>query len=724
MELNKVLLSEIVLRNVTDYFFLIILITVSVIISFFYYRKTGVKSEFKAALISIRIMSLFLLLFLMLNPFYSYLFITDKKPVNVFLVDKSLSLNTGGRINDLKNSINSVLNNYKSSETENMFFFFGEDLITRSVSQENLFSDSVLQRGVFTSNISRSINTLNKVLSGRAINSVFIFSDGIINDGGNGIKEALETKAPYFYSIPGDTARKKDVLVKTLFFNKTAVTGIKTTISAEINSYGFDKKILVNLYENASLIYSKPLDLNKNIDSYNMDFEIKSNETSIKKYKVEIEPDKSSYSEELTINNNSEECFIKFSSRELKTVVISGSPSPDFAFFSETMRKMEDYHAEFFTQKSRGEFYEAGNPDFKNADFIILFGYPTNIPDISFVKKLLDETFILNTPVIFIDAPGTNYENLRAFENVLPFTLNNSLVREVETSVKKIVPPEELFSEASSVLFPSEVFSKSGYAVYKSLNNFTLKPGGKTLLFSVRDSEPLLIIKNTKQNKSAAFLGYGIFKWRLGKNLPEAEAFLSGIIYGMLSSLTDIYSNNKFFIESDKQKYNPGETISLKAFVKNPENSPDKVIARIKNGNFIKELTLIRTGPGIFQCSDIIEGNGDFQIIADGITNGTVIYSDSIKINSGSNYLEYKETKPAYEFLNRISAETGGMKFIAGINDSVLNNASGLISENKNIIARDTSELKSLYLRTNPVYLLILLFLFLLEWFLRKRLNL
>ena len=44
--------------------------------------------------------------------------------------------------------------------------------------------------------------------------------------------------------------------------------------------------------------------------------------------------------------------------------------------------------------------------------------------------------------------------------------------------------------------------------------------------------------------------------------------------------------------------------------------------------------------------------------------------------------------------------------------------------ENKNIIARDTSELKSLYLRTNPVYLLILLFLFLLEWFLRKRLNL
>ncbi|MCX6160595.1 MAG: hypothetical protein NTV87_04570, partial [Ignavibacteriae bacterium] len=464
--------------------------------------------------------------------------------------------------------------------------------------------------------------------------------------------------------------------------------------------------------------------LTENINRYSVDFEIKSNEASIKKYKVEIASDKSFYSEELTGNNNSEECFIKFSSRELKAIVISGSPSPDFAFFSETLRKMQDYHAEFFTQKSGGEYYETGKPDIKNADFIILFGYPTNISDNSYVKKLLGEVSVSDIPVIFIDAPGTDYENLKAFENVLPFTLNNLLVREAETSVKQIVPTEELFSEASSVRFPSEILSKSGYTVYKSLNNFSVKPGGKTLLFSVRDSEPLLIIKNTKQNKSAAFLGYGIFKWRLGKNQPEAEAFLSGIIYGMLSSLTDNYSDKKFTIESDKQKYNPGETFSLKAFIKNPDNSPDKVVARIKNGNYVKEIALIRTGPNIFQCSDVIEGNGDFQIVAEGINNGTVICTDSIRINSGSNYIEYKETKPTYEFLNRISSETGGTEIIAGINDTILNNTSGLISANKNISPRNSLDLKSLYLRTNPVYLFILLFLLFLEWFLRKRLNL
>ncbi|MCX6160432.1 MAG: VWA domain-containing protein, partial [Ignavibacteriae bacterium] len=418
MELNKVLLSG----NIADYLFIVVLITASVFISFFYYRRTIIKSEYKAVLVSIRIISLFLLLFLLLNPFYSYLFRTDKKPVNVFLVDKSLSLNTGGRINDMKNSIKSVLNNNKSSETENMFFLFGEDLHIRADGQENLFSDSGLQKGGYASNISRSINSLNKVLSGRTINSVLIFSDGIINDGGNGVKEALESKAPYYYIIPGDTARKRDVLVKTLFFNKTAVTGFKTTISAEINSYGFDKKILVNLYENASLILSKPLELTENINRYSVDFEIKSNEASIKKYKVEIASDKSFYSEELTGNNNSEECFIKFSSRELKAIVISGSPSPDFAFFSETLRKMQDYHAEFFTQKSGGEYYETGNPDFKNADFIILFGYPTNISDNSYGKKLLNEVSAYDIPVIFIDAPGTDYENLKAFENVLPFT--------------------------------------------------------------------------------------------------------------------------------------------------------------------------------------------------------------------------------------------------------------------------------------------------------------
>jgi hypothetical protein len=720
MELNKVLLSG----NIADYLFIVVLITASVFISFFYYRRTIIKSEFKAVLVSIRIISLFLLLFLLLNPFYSYLFRTDKKPVNVFLVDKSLSLNTGGRINDMKNSIKSVLNNNKSSETENMFFLFGEDLDISADGQENLFSDSSLQKGGYTSNISRAINSLNKVLSGRTINSVLIFSDGIINDGGNGVKEALESKAPYYYIIPGDTARKRDVLVKTLFFNKTAVTGFKTTISAEINSYGFDKKILVNLYENASLILSKPLELTENINRYSVDFEIKSDEASIKKYKVEIASDKSFYSEELTGNNNSEECFIKFSSRELKTIVISGSPSPDFAFFSETLRKMQDYHAEFFTQKSGGEYYETGNPDFKNADFVVLFGYPTNISDNSYVKKLLGEVSGFDIPVIFIDAPGTDYENLKTFENVLPFTLNNLSVREAETSVKQIVPTEELFSETSSVLFPSEILSKSGYTVYKSLNNFSVKPGGKTLLFSVRDSEPLLIIKNTKQNKSAAFLGYGIFKWRLGKNQPEAEAFLSGIIYGMLSSLTDNYSDKKFTIESDKQKYNPGETFSLKAFIKNPDNSPDKVVARIKNGDYVKEIALIRTGPNIFQCSDVIEGNGDFQIVAEGINNGTVICTDSIKINSGSNYIEYKETKPTYEFLNRISSETGGTEIIAGINDSILNNSSGLISANKNLTSRNSLDLKSLYLRTNPVYLFILLCLLFIEWFLRKRLNL
>ncbi|MEP7146178.1 MAG: CARDB domain-containing protein, partial [bacterium] len=293
----------------TDYSFIFIpaILIIAFVISYFYYKHTKLDGIQKKLFTALRFLSLFFIFLLLSSPVISFLNSLVQDPVNVFLIDNSLSLTIENRIEQLKKKLNYNISNTEAGETENLYFLFSENLIKELKSSE---FESVSYDGInnFQTNLTLPLYDLQSRLLNKNVSSVTLISDGMINEGGNPATAARSLNVPVNYILIGDTIQKNDLVVKNIFYNKTAFIESNVPLKAEINSYGYDRDIKVNLYEEDKMIDSRNLKVINSQNSYEVSFNVTSDAEKISKYKIEIE----SLSDEITVRNNYTEFFIKF----------------------------------------------------------------------------------------------------------------------------------------------------------------------------------------------------------------------------------------------------------------------------------------------------------------------------------------------------------------------------------------------------------------------------
>ena len=91
----------------TDYniFFILLLLVISAAVSFFYYKHTKLEATPKKIFTFLRFLSVFFILLLLLSPALSYIKNITAAPVNVFLIDNSLSMTIDNRQDMIKKII-------------------------------------------------------------------------------------------------------------------------------------------------------------------------------------------------------------------------------------------------------------------------------------------------------------------------------------------------------------------------------------------------------------------------------------------------------------------------------------------------------------------------------------------------------------------------------------------------------------------------------------------
>jgi hypothetical protein len=696
-----------------EYYFLYTVLSVfaAILISFLYYKKTNLSAPFKVLLISLRAIGLFLVLILF---FISFITVSEKntdKPLNIYLLDNSLSMTLENRQDELKKSVE-IINSLRNDISENKIFTFSSDLGSE-VESGNLAVIRPDSGNNYSTNLSKSINSISKKYGDRKISSLNIFSDGILDEGGNPESEVLQTNAVINYKLLGDTVQKNDLSVKNVFFNKTVYAGLNTNILVEFKSYNYTRSINLKLYEDEILIQTKEIYVSKEKSLYNYSFKIKSGTEGIKKYRVELE----NLPDELTNKNNSEEFFIDFISNKFKILVISGNPSPDFAYLTEELKSINNFDVRFFSQKSAGVFYEGQLPALDEFNILILINYPNTFSDFNQLNKVSDDLKLLKLPVLFISGSNTDYEKIKILTDYLPFsTISNSggegksRVRQVEDSSPDLF---NYFSFGNSINNLPEV-SIPGI-------NFTLRPGSKTILFSDKLSRPVFVISENEERRSAAFFAYNFFKWRLNNFSNDYNNFLGKIINGAVLNTGNKENDKIISFKTDKQVYSPGERIKISGSVNSAASKNKNVIKiQIYNNNYSKDINNVITSGSVFSGETEISEKGEYFVKCILFQNGSEAGLDVNKILIKESELEYKETKADNGILSTIKNLTGGLR----ISDQNSEEIKNLILKKNEKDLEYRNKTAKIFLNSSLPILLLLIILFSIEWFFRKRLNL
>jgi len=689
-----------------------IMLIVAGAVSYFYYKKTILKEPQKKFLTALRALSVFFIFILLLSPVMSFISNISPSPKNIFLIDNSESLLIENRNNLLKKIVTDEIKGIGAGNSEDLYFLFSGDLI-KEISADEL--NGITYEGInnFETDLSSPVSTLQEKLSAANISTVNIASDGMINEGGNPLKFARSMNVPFNYYLTGDTIQKNDVSIKNLYYNKTAFAESTVPVKVQIASYNYNTNVNVSLYEEDKLIDTKTVAVNERDNLYDVSFNVFSAEDKIVKYRIESEP----LENEITLKNNFREFFIKFTDNKFKVLVISGGPSADNAFITEELKQVRNFETTVLTQKSGGEFYEGGFPDINIFDTFILIGYPTAVSDQSILNRISAEIENKNSSLIFFAGRNTDYSKLMSIEDKLSFKISSSSDNEELTGLSSVISTDnEIFSSLDQLRSVSSMPD-----IFKTSSIFSSNPSADVFLLTTKNSIPALIIENTKSKKSAAFLAYGFYKWRLNKNNKGSDDLFRNILSNIIIAITDKEAQKHFSIETTKSVYSKYEDVKFNASILNHEvNGNEKILVKISGNGIDKETDLIRLNDNQYSGKINIPEDGNYEYTA-GLYDDNVLVENILgRFSVGENNFEFSETRADNSVLKILSLETGGQN-LTGKSKSEIDD---ILTEMNGKSEYEFKTARNLELNVNPYYLALLIFLLCLEWFLRKRNNL
>lgn len=368
-----------------DFTFSPLLIVLGIIVlagyTFYIYKYTvpQVSPFFKYFLVTLRALTLALILIVIFEPVVSIKFDEEENPKTFVFVDESRSIvseDSASRSEQIKNILSQL-----SDKTDNEIRFYSFAGKVDSL-PANKINEIDFPGGL--TNLNSVINFLNSKKEN--ISSAILISDGIITDGSSPVYEAEKLAYPLFTIGIGDTTERNDININKVLRNDYIYTQKPTIITANILNKGFENKtISVRLSENNKLIEQKIIGLNES-GINKIEFEYKPLSAGEKKLTFDI----SRLDGEVTFANNSNSFFINVLDNKVRILLVAGSPSEDLSFIKNSLKSDENLEVNSMTQISQNKFLEGENYNSKidSADVLFLIGFPAANTPPNLINKI------------------------------------------------------------------------------------------------------------------------------------------------------------------------------------------------------------------------------------------------------------------------------------------------------------------------------------------------
>ncbi|MEG8988636.1 hypothetical protein VJY32_02555 [Ignavibacteria bacterium 4148-Me] len=693
-----------------NFFYLIPGIIILLVYSYFIYKYTipKVSTLIKTLLVTIRSISILLILILIFEPVLTISYKKINEPKIFLFTDNSKSLAVKDSLKRLSSNIDAIKNLVTTKKSIYNIFTFG-------VHPEPLSIDSLnkIKYNEPVTNFDKIISVLKN--SEDNIAGAVIISDGIITDGSNPIYEAEKLNFPIFTVGIGDSSIQKDVAVKEVLYNQYIYANKETEIEALITQKGFDNSIIsASLFEEDKLIQTKNFNLS---------------ETGFNKIKFDYTPKNygeiklsiliSQLKNEDNLFNNKKTFFINVLKDKIKVAIIAGSPSPDLSAVSTAIKNNENIDIIKIIQITQNKIWNDNISKIDSADVLVLIDFPAYNSTSSFSQQIFSKIEKNNKPYLMIVSNNTDMHQLSAYEKVLPFSINN-----ISNTYIEIAP--SIFSSSIKSIFSKSFEDKEWEnlpPLTKSTTELIPKPGCEILVKgTVRNipaNIPLIISMNIGRQKSFAILAGDIWRWQLLK-AEKNPYFFSKFLNNIIKWLNTAERQNQFIVKTNKKIFSEGEPIDFIAELYDNTFAPidsAKINLTVFNDNQKYNLILEKVKDGIFQSNFELNRQGNYSYEATAEYDGITLKSNRGRFSVVESDIEKLNTQMDINFLKQLAyASNGNFYFLSDIDE-----LKKQLNEILNASIKEKSITSEINLRTDKWLLITIIILFSIEWFIRKR---
>ena len=678
--------------------------------SVFIYRYTlpKVSKGLKLTLTIIRALIFVLVLLLIFEPLLSISKRSFEKKSTYLLIDNSKSISAKDstkRSQAIKNLI-SKLNSEKVLNLK--VISFGKEIDSLAAENPKLSFDEQL------TNYSSLIDFFKK--NEASINSVALVSDGIITEGADPSYQFERMQFPLFTVGVGDSTTKHDIEIFDIKHNQFIYAGSQTKIQAIIRQNGFDgKQTRANLFEEGKLIDSKDV-LLSGLGINQVEFLYSPKDGGEKKLSVSLTPIIGEFSQ----LNNSDAFFIKVLDTKVKIALVSGSPSADVSAIAKALESDKNIQVSKFIQISSNKLWDNKKSNSLDSSTVLfLIGFlSANTP-----QQLMNQVLAKiekGTPFFISVSSSSDFGKLKLFEKHLPFFIRN--ISQDAFQVQPEIQKSEFASSFSQIGNSIAVWNNLP-PVYQSSAEILPKPESKVIVKSkVRDAilnSPLITIRSIGNQRSFCINASNYWRWSLQTSESNPD-FFRNFVNEIVKWLSLSGNKKQFNITTNKKIYSPGEQVDLtaelydKAF--NPIDTAQIALSISQAGNK-SELIMTPQSNGIYIASYTPDSQGDFVATANTKLNPSSVAPASSRFSVSASSLELLDTKMRVDYLKLLANSTNGKYFSIEEQSNLLKNLIDAAKKHdEGILTKSEFEL------WNYSWILgAVIFLFGIEWFLRKR---
>src|SRR5260221_1712291 len=429
-----------------------------------------------------------LLSFLLIGPILKLTKNIFEKPEIVLLIDNSSSLKGAVDSVKLQSDLNAITEQFKN---------LGYEASVRTLSEKENQKIKFDQR---TSDLNSALKNTISDYEGKNLASIVLVTDGIYNSGSSPLYSSW--RIPIQAIGLGDTTEHPDLILKNVAYNKIAYQGNRFPVRAEVaiqNLPGQD--VQVSIYKNDGLVSLQGKNTYKK-SVLEFDFLVDANDKGIQRLDIVV----GSVSRESNLRNNRASIFVEVVEGKKKILLVAPAPHPDIKALRAVAEKNPNYELIVHIpgiSKTDPNLLQPGQTE------LVIFHqvFDQEMKTTALFSQLSKGKSSL---LLFIG----NKTNLRSLQsNGIQLNFINPAQKDEATPVVNSSFRDFEFSENSNSIFsrypPVQVpFGKSSYP-----------PNAQILLNqrigSVGTDRPMLLAWADNNRKVAAFIGEGLWRWRL-----------------------------------------------------------------------------------------------------------------------------------------------------------------------------------------------------------------
>lgn len=665
--------------------FIIIAGVISLALAIFMYGyKSGHSRKMNRIFGSLRFLTLFTTLLLIINPkFYSETYFIEKPKLPV-LIDNSESVAVLEQKENAINFIEKLRSDKDLNEKFDVYFYtFGSDFKSKD-------SLSFLEKNT---NISKALQSTFEIFKNQTA-PIILLTDGNHTIGTDYEFEVLHSKHPIFPVILGDSVQHPDLKIEQLNTNRYAFLKNKFPVET-ILTYSGNEEIQTEfvIREGDKTIHRESVLLSEKSNSKTIHTEITANEIGLKKYTAEILP----LENEKNKTNNSKHFAVEVIDQATQVLIVSSIRHPDIGSLIKSITSNEQRKVEVKKPSEALSILD-------EYQLIILYQ-----PDRHFIP-LFPELEKSGKNTWMIAGLQTEWNQVNR--------LQKNFIKKA-TSAKDEVQGELNSNYGSFAVedisfdrFPP-LHTRFGTVELMSENQILLKQ----IVHGIENENPLLVTFEIDGKRHALWDGEGFWRWRASSFIREGNfRKYDDFIGNMVQYLASSKKRSRLEVFSESFYYNSQPIkISAQYFDKNYVfDRRASLLIHLKNKEteeFMEFPLLLRNNYYEVDISNLPAGEYDFTV---SVAEENISRSGSLTVLEFN--VEQQFLNAAVGKLNRVADQTGGKAFFPNESEDLIQT----LLENSTFKNIQKSEQKTIPLIDWRYLLAILAVLLAAEWFIRK----